>query len=79
MAWRSSWAGIGGFSTVEDHVGTDGFGAGIRLQAKEPDRVRVLALPDRFIEQGNREVLLERYKISVRGIMEMVEKWNAEA
>ena len=34
---------------------------------------------DRFIEQGNREVLLERYKISVRGIMEMVEKWNAEA
>lgn len=65
--------------TVEDHVGTDGFGAGIRLQAKEPDRVRVLALPDRFIEQGNREVLLERYKISVRGIMEMVEKWNAEA
>ena len=41
--------------------------------------MRVLALPDRFIEQGNREVLLERYKISVRGIMEMVEKWNAEA
>ncbi len=65
--------------TVEDHVGTDGFGAGIRLQANEPERVRVLALPDRFIEQGNREVLLERYKISVRGIMEMVEKWNAEA
>ena len=65
--------------TVEDHVGTDGFGVGIRLQANEPERVRVLALPDRFIEQGNREVLLERYKISVRGIMEMVEKWNAEA
>ena len=42
-------------------------------------QVRILALPDCFIEQGKRDVLMSRYGISVEGIQKAVENWNAEA
>lgn len=68
--------------TIEDHIHTGGFGIKVRdLLAEEraKSQVRILALPDRFIEQGKREVLLSRYGISVEGIQKAVENWNAEA
>ena len=48
-------------------------------EERAKSQVRILALPDRFIEQGKREVLLSRYGISVEGIQKAVENWNAEA
>lgn len=68
--------------TIEDHIHMGGFGMRVRDDLIEKGleaRVRILALPDRFIEQGTREELLKRYHISAEGIEETVEKWYAEA
>lgn len=68
--------------TIEDHIHTGGFGMKVRdILAEEgaKSQVRILALPDCFIEQGKRDVLMSRYGISVEGIRKAVENWNAEA
>ena len=68
--------------TVEDHVHTGGFGMKVRdllLEGNSGCAVKVLALPDRFLEQEKRETLLERYSISAEGIRRQVEIWNAKA
>ena len=67
---------------MEDHVHTGGFGMKVRdllLEGNSGCAVKVLALPDRFLEQEKRETLLERYSISAEGIRRQVEIWNAKA
>ena len=65
--------------TVEDHIRTGGFGMIFKDRMDEKTKVKIMALPDRFIEQGSRDALLDRFGISVRGIIKTVENWNAEA
>ena len=76
--------------TVEDGVHTDGYGvrvrdllaeqyaAGRKDGQEEAAQVRILALPDRYIEQGNRADLLRKYGISADGIVRMIRQWDAE-
>ncbi len=54
--------------TVEDHIRKDGFGEQVRSLLYGRTRVEILALPDQFIEQGKRTVLLDRFGLSARGI-----------
>jgi 1-deoxy-D-xylulose-5-phosphate synthase len=56
------------FFTVEDHVLTGGFGSKV-LEFFEQEgithtRLKRLALPDRFIEHGTRDFLLDKYGLS---------------
>ena len=54
--------------TAEDHIRKDGFGEQVRSLLYGRTRVEILALPDQFIGQGKRTVLLDRFGLSARGI-----------
>ena len=62
--------------TVEEHVLKDGFGALVleflERIGKNDIKVKRLALPDCFIPQGPRDLLLERYGLTAEGIKEAV-------
>jgi 1-deoxy-D-xylulose-5-phosphate synthase len=59
--------------TVEEHVSRDGFGSLIleflEKKAKTGIKIKRLALPDSFIEQAPRDFLLDKYGLSVAGIV----------
>lgn len=66
--------------TIEEHTVIGGFGAAVLelLAARGLVRVQVkcLGLPDRFIEHGPRDLLLERYGLSIAGICQAVADLN---
>ncbi len=61
--------------TVEDNVGTGGFGGAI-LEALAPyglaGKVRVLALPDRFLPQGKAADILKEHGLDAAGVAKAV-------
>jgi len=65
-------AGSGGILTVEDNVAAGGFGSAVGECLTRHGRgdalLRSIALPDRFIEHGPRDSILDRYGISGAGI-----------
>jgi len=69
--------------TIEEHAAAGGFGSAVLelLAAKGLVRVQTkcLGLPDRFIEHGPRDLLLERYGLSVAGICQAVADLNLPA
>ena len=76
--------------TIEDAVHKGGYGMQVRdllaeqYAADHTDRrnraeVRIISLPDRFIEQGGRADLLRKYGISANGIVLTVRQWDAES
>jgi len=58
--------------TVEDNSVVGGFGAGVleylTSQGHDTARVRVMGIPDRFIEHGARDLLLEEIGLTAEGI-----------
>ncbi|MEA3328438.1 MAG: 1-deoxy-D-xylulose-5-phosphate synthase [Candidatus Omnitrophota bacterium] len=64
--------------TVEEHIGRNGFGSLIleflAKKGKTDIKVERLTLPDSFIEQSPRELLLDKYGLSAAGIVEAAKK-----
>ena len=60
--------------TVEDNILAGGFGSAILEYINDNNmfdvRVLRLGLPDKFIEQGKRQELLDNYNLSVEKIVE---------
>ncbi len=53
--------------TIEENVKFGGFGEGVASYVAEngvDTKVKVVALPDKFIEHGNQEILREKYSLS---------------
>ncbi len=53
--------------TIEENVKIGGFGEGVASYVAEngvDTKVKVVALPDKFIEHGNQEILREKYSLS---------------
>jgi 1-deoxy-D-xylulose-5-phosphate synthase len=61
--------------TVEDNVGTGGFGGAV-LEALSPHglagRVRLLALPDEFLPQGKASDILKQHGLDAAGVAKSV-------
>lgn len=59
--------------TIEEHVLAGGFGSAVLEAASQRgvscDRLKILALPDRFVEHGERDELLAECGLSVEGIV----------
>ena len=75
QALHSICQSINGIVTLEDNVLQGGFGSAILEfinEHKYPTRVLRLGWPDQFIEQGARDLLLEKYGLAVDGIVESV-------
>ena len=64
--------------TIEEGSMLGGFGSAVAelLQANKEDnvRLRILGLPDKFIEHGNRRILLDKYGLSAEKIAEFAKK-----
>ncbi|MCK5305847.1 MAG: 1-deoxy-D-xylulose-5-phosphate synthase [Candidatus Omnitrophica bacterium] len=64
--------------TIEEGSMLGGFGSAVAemLQANKEDNVhlRILGLPDKFIEHGNRRMLLDKYGLGAEKIAEFVKK-----
>ncbi|MCK4519320.1 MAG: 1-deoxy-D-xylulose-5-phosphate synthase, partial [Candidatus Omnitrophica bacterium] len=64
--------------TMEEGSMLGGFGSAVAelLQANREDnvRLRILGLPDKFIEHGKRRILLDKYGLSAAKIAEFVKK-----
>ncbi len=62
--------------TIEDHNVSCGFGREVaKLLADKGVKVYSLGLPDKFIEQGKRNELLEKYGFSAQGIANTIKKF----
>ncbi|MEW6482729.1 MAG: 1-deoxy-D-xylulose-5-phosphate synthase [bacterium] len=61
--------------TIEDHNVSCGFGSAVsKLLSDKNVMVYSLGLPDKFIEQGKRNELLEKYGLSSQGIAHSIRK-----
>ncbi len=62
--------------TIEEHVERCGFGSIVleflAERGKKDIKIKRLALPNSFIEQGSRSLLLDKYGLSVKGIVDSV-------
>jgi len=64
--------------TIEENVLNSGFGSAVMEMFNEAGcsvNLLRLGLPDMFIEQGNRNFILEKYGLSIKGIREKIEKF----
>ncbi|MDI6751393.1 MAG: 1-deoxy-D-xylulose-5-phosphate synthase [bacterium] len=65
--------------TVEEHSRTSGLGSQVaNLLADKDCRVFCLGLPERFIEHGSRQKLLEIYELTPEGIAESIRRLIAD-
>jgi len=68
--------------TVEDHALDAGFGSAVLEAASdnglEASKIRRLGIPDRFIEHGNRRVLMEALGLCPEGIAESVKRFRED-
>ncbi|WP_346354187.1 1-deoxy-D-xylulose-5-phosphate synthase [Azotosporobacter soli] len=72
--------------TVEDQVIAGGFGSGVleffSKQSGPSPHVKLLGFPDTFVEHGKRPQLMERYRLTAKGLAEsaqyLYEKKNSE-
>lgn len=66
---------IKGIITVEEGTVTGGFGEGVSawlLKRRYTGKIKILALPDLFVEHGSRPALLEKYSLNKKGIKSAV-------
>ncbi|MDD2890159.1 MAG: 1-deoxy-D-xylulose-5-phosphate synthase [bacterium] len=64
--------------TIEENTLNSGFGSAVMEMFNEAGcsvNLLRLGLPDMFIEQGNRNFILEKYGLSAKGIREKIEKF----
>ncbi len=66
--------------TVEEGVLNGGFGAHVleEIIDKVPKetKIKMLGLPDKFIEHGDRDILLDRYGLSPQKIKQVIKRWR---
>jgi 1-deoxy-D-xylulose-5-phosphate synthase len=67
--------------TIEEHAICGGFGSSV-LEAlsgisSELHKLRLLGIPDRFIEHGEREKLLEAVGLTVKGVIDTIKRLRA--
>ncbi|AHM56499.1 1-deoxy-D-xylulose-5-phosphate synthase Dxs [Peptoclostridium acidaminophilum DSM 3953] len=61
--------------TIEDNVLSGGFGSKLKCMLSDsiPElRITNIALPDKFIEHGNTEILLQKYGLDARSVSERI-------
>ncbi|GAB4350224.1 MAG: 1-deoxy-D-xylulose-5-phosphate synthase [Candidatus Abyssubacteria bacterium] len=68
-----------GMILVEDGVAAGGFGSAVlemmlRIKPDRTPNVRIIGLPDKFIEHGPRSAVLRKYGISANGLIETAGK-----
>jgi 1-deoxy-D-xylulose-5-phosphate synthase len=65
--------------TIEDHALHAGFGSAVLEAASDhgldANRIRRLGIPDRFIDHGNRNALMEALGLCPKGIANSVRSW----
>lgn len=59
-------------ATVEENIITGGFGSAVLEYLEDIKKVLRIGLPENFIEQGERKLLLERYGMNPEGIAERI-------
>jgi 1-deoxy-D-xylulose-5-phosphate synthase len=59
--------------TVEEGVLGGGFGSAVAEILNKP--VHCLGLPSEFITHGKRTLLLEKYGLTAKGVVESIKKW----
>ncbi len=67
--------------TVEEHVLQGGFGSAVvefLVSTRLKTDVRMIGLPDKFIEHGSQKELLQRYKLDEIGIREQIKSFFQE-
>ena len=60
--------------TIEENVISGGFGMSVAVEAKNVESLHI-GLPDKFIEQGPRHLLLKKYKLDSAGIAKTILNW----
>ncbi len=60
--------------TIEENVISGGFGMSVAVEAKNVEVLHI-GLPDKFIEQGPRHLLLKKYKLDGAGIAKTIMNW----
>ena len=72
----------GSIFTIEEGTINGGFGSGVLelIIDKVPKNtiIKNIALPDKFIEHGDRQVLLDRYGLSSRRIAETIKNYGKD-
>ena len=61
--------------TVEENVISGGFGMSVANVETQNFASLHIGLPDKFIEQGPRHLLLKKYKLDSAGIAETILNW----
>ncbi len=61
--------------TVEDNVISGGFGSGVleffaSSESQPPGQIQTLGFPDCFVEHGKRSQLMDRYRLTAKGLAE---------
>ena len=60
--------------TIEENVISGGFGMSVAVESKNVEVLHI-GLPDKFIEQGPRHLLLKKYKLDGAGIAKTIMNW----
>jgi transketolase C-terminal domain/subunit len=60
--------------TVEENSIVGGFGSSVMEYFNNAKKVFRIGLPDVFIEQGNRNILLEKYGLTAEGIVRQIKR-----